>query len=664
MAITSSPTRRSSDEPSSAGTRSSTSSTWITARSSSGELPTRVAGCSLPSDRTTVMSPTLPITWALVSTRPSALRTMPGAGALEDALRRSCRSSRSVTTDGCTLARIALDVERAVARGDRGEHGPVDRGRGVVVEGDGDARWPRARRRGRRPARRAAPPGGGSVPRRAPAGAGRRAAAMPGGSATGPARGGRRLGGAAPPVGRRRPPCGAARPARVARAGAHAGQRLGRARRPVGRLEVGRSHGSILASSAGRLPPRGAGRSLSASLQAIPGTKSGSGSVEQGRPPERQAPPNGPGTRVDGPRALHEHPALHVLPERRRRGGGGPEDLRDLPGAGGVPRARPREPHRPRRVGWLLGARATPDPQAPPDAEPRSPSRSASGRRGRQAFGSASSSSVGAFLEALLELVLRLAQRPGQLRQLRAAEEHQDDEQDDEQLWTTEVGTGSTVPADPAERHRARLQVRGSAGARVRRQHQRGTRRRPPRAPSPRSPAPTCSTCTPTPTTTARCSPSSARTAPRAPRHDGRRAPRPPATTRAPTRAWAWSTSFRSCPSTASTSDDAHRGARRVRHVAGRRRTSVPCFVYGPERSLPDVRRHAFRDLAPDVGPAVPSPHRRGHGRRRTRTPLVAFNVWMAEPGPRGGAAGGGGRSGVPRSGRWACRWATPPRCR
>ena len=50
----------------------------------------------------------------------------------------------------------------------------------------------------------------------------------------------------------------------------------------------------------------------------------------------------------------------------------------------------------------------------------------------------ASSSSRAAFLDALLELVLRLTQRPGQLRQLRAAEEHEDDEQDDEQLSSTE----------------------------------------------------------------------------------------------------------------------------------------------------------------------------------------------------------------------------------
>ena len=34
----------------------------------------------------------------------------------------------------------------------------------------------------------------------------------------------------------------------------------------------------------------------------------------------------------------------------------------------------------------------------------------------------------------------------------------------------------------------------------------------------------------------------------------------------------------------------------------------VPCFLYGPERSLPDVRRTAFDSLAPDVGPPKPHP--------------------------------------------------------
>src|SRR5436305_6775839 len=35
---------------------------------------------------------------------------------------------------------------------------------------------------------------------------------------------------------------------------------------------------------------------------------------------------------------------------------------------------------------------------------------------------------------------------------------------------------------------------------------------------------------------------------------------------------------------------------------------NVPCFLYGPERSLPEVRRSAFNALLPDVGPAEPHP--------------------------------------------------------
>ncbi len=58
---------------------------------------------------------------------------------------------------------------------------------------------------------------------------------------------------------------------------------------------------------------------------------------------------------------------------------------------------------------------------------------------------------------------------------------------------------------------------------------------------------------------------------------------------------------------------------------------AVPCFLYGPERSLPDVRRRAFRDLAPDVGPSAPHPTA-GAAAIGARPLLVAFNVWMATP--------------------------------
>jgi glutamate formiminotransferase len=58
---------------------------------------------------------------------------------------------------------------------------------------------------------------------------------------------------------------------------------------------------------------------------------------------------------------------------------------------------------------------------------------------------------------------------------------------------------------------------------------------------------------------------------------------------------------------------------------------AVPCFVYGPERSLPEVRRHAFGSLAPDVGPPTPHPTA-GACCVGARPVMVAYNVWLAEP--------------------------------
>lgn len=55
----------------------------------------------------------------------------------------------------------------------------------------------------------------------------------------------------------------------------------------------------------------------------------------------------------------------------------------------------------------------------------------------------------------------------------------------------------------------------------------------------------------------------------------------------------------------------------------------VPCFLYGPERSLPEVRRRAFRDLTPDVGPSEPHPTA-GAMCVGARDLLVAYNIWLA----------------------------------
>lgn len=57
----------------------------------------------------------------------------------------------------------------------------------------------------------------------------------------------------------------------------------------------------------------------------------------------------------------------------------------------------------------------------------------------------------------------------------------------------------------------------------------------------------------------------------------------------------------------------------------------VPAFLYGPERTLPDVRRGAFRGLAPDRGPSEPHPTA-GAVAVGARPLLVAWNVYLAEP--------------------------------
>ncbi len=58
---------------------------------------------------------------------------------------------------------------------------------------------------------------------------------------------------------------------------------------------------------------------------------------------------------------------------------------------------------------------------------------------------------------------------------------------------------------------------------------------------------------------------------------------------------------------------------------------SLPCFRYGPERTLPDVRRGAFGTLEPDCGPSIP--HLRAGGCAvGARDVLVAYNLWLVEP--------------------------------
>jgi len=57
----------------------------------------------------------------------------------------------------------------------------------------------------------------------------------------------------------------------------------------------------------------------------------------------------------------------------------------------------------------------------------------------------------------------------------------------------------------------------------------------------------------------------------------------------------------------------------------------LPCFCYGPERSLPEVRRRAFVDLEPDTGPLSPHPTA-GACAVGARFALVAYNVWLTTP--------------------------------
>jgi glutamate formiminotransferase len=57
----------------------------------------------------------------------------------------------------------------------------------------------------------------------------------------------------------------------------------------------------------------------------------------------------------------------------------------------------------------------------------------------------------------------------------------------------------------------------------------------------------------------------------------------------------------------------------------------LPCFLYGPERTLPEVRRRAWHDLLPDYGPPGPHPTA-GAAAVGARPVLVAYNLWLVEP--------------------------------
>ncbi len=57
----------------------------------------------------------------------------------------------------------------------------------------------------------------------------------------------------------------------------------------------------------------------------------------------------------------------------------------------------------------------------------------------------------------------------------------------------------------------------------------------------------------------------------------------------------------------------------------------LPCFLYGPERTLPEIRRNAWRTLDPDVGPRRPHPTA-GAVCVGARPVLVAYNLVLSAP--------------------------------
>ena len=54
----------------------------------------------------------------------------------------------------------------------------------------------------------------------------------------------------------------------------------------------------------------------------------------------------------------------------------------------------------------------------------------------------------------------------------------------------------------------------------------------------------------------------------------------------------------------------------------------VPCFVYGAERALPDIRRQAWTNLQPQYGPSAPH-STAGAMCVGARDLLAAYNVWL-----------------------------------
>ncbi len=77
---------------------------------------------------------------------------------------------------------------------------------------------------------------------------------------------------------------------------------------------------------------------------------------------------------------------------------------------------------------------------------------------------------------------------------------------------------------------------------------------------------------------------------------------------------------------------DEGEGARKARDAFAQWASTeldLPVFLYGPERSLPELRRGAWRTLRPDLGPAAPHPTA-GAVAVGCRPLMVAYNLWLA----------------------------------
>ena len=78
---------------------------------------------------------------------------------------------------------------------------------------------------------------------------------------------------------------------------------------------------------------------------------------------------------------------------------------------------------------------------------------------------------------------------------------------------------------------------------------------------------------------------------------------------------------------------EAYQGAHQARDRFARwaaTELGLPSFLYGPERSLPEVRAGAWGRLSPDVGPQRPHPTA-GAVCAGVRPLMVAYNLWMAD---------------------------------